>query len=205
MALCFVALLMPAFIETAAAQGQPAAKAAPGDDLVERVLAEADRGRGETSADAKADLQIYPETLPSGLLDKAGEKEMQAAFRAYYAYRVQGYEHRARNFEWQLFSSKIIFVLVLMLVGCGVYLSWRQFELGLRQDRLKPDVGKDERAIVEETAHGAGGALDHRTTISVGSKGIEVSSSILGVIILTISMIFFYLYLIYVYPVFDTF
>ncbi len=47
--------------------------------------------------------------------------------------------------------------------------------------------------------------FNDRTEISASAKGIKVSSPVLGVIILVISLAFFYLYLIYVFPIEDIF
>ncbi len=46
---------------------------------------------------------------------------------------------------------------------------------------------------------------DETTEIVASVKGIKVSSPILGVIILVISLLFFYLYLVYVYPITEIF
>jgi hypothetical protein len=43
------------------------------------------------------------------------------------------------------------------------------------------------------------------TSIEAGKSGFKISSPVLGVIILTLSLAFFYLYLVHVYPVSDTF
>ena len=43
------------------------------------------------------------------------------------------------------------------------------------------------------------------TSFSASATGISVSSPVLGVIILVISLAFFYLYLVYVYPISELF
>jgi hypothetical protein len=43
------------------------------------------------------------------------------------------------------------------------------------------------------------------TEFEASAKGIKVSSPVLGVIILVISLAFFYLYLVYVYPISEIF
>ena len=48
---------------------------------------------------------------------------------------------------------------------------------------------------------GEGNVAEPTTTISASAKEIRVSSPVLGVIILIISLLFFYLYLIYVFPI----
>ncbi len=91
--------------------------------------------------------------------------------------------HRKRVFEWQLFSSKLIFFTVLLLVIIGIYFSWLQFRTGIDKDK--------EKHSESET----------RTELEISTSGFKVKSPILGVIILLISLAFFYLYLAHVYPI----
>ena len=98
-----------------------------------------------------------------------------------YEYRASGLLHRRRVFEWQLISSKIIFVTVLLLVASGIVFAALQFRAGLK--RTTSD------------------AQDEVTSLDISTTSIKVSSPILGVIILVISLVFFYLYLAYVYPI----
>jgi hypothetical protein len=106
---------------------------------------------------------------------------LQEAVQGYYEYRSNGYMHRQRVFEWQLVSSSVIFAMVVLIVLVGLYFSWLQFRLAMK-------TGKSET-----------------TTLEASQTGFKVSSPVLGVIILTLSLAFFYLYLIYVYPIVDTF
>lgn len=122
-----------------------------------------------------------PAMIPGELLDAEGQAAMQAAFKAYYDYRTEGFDHRQRVFEWQLLSSRLIFVIVIALVGAGIYFSWLQF---------RADLKKTDRT--GETA---------ASTLEASASGIKVSSPVLGVVILVISLLFFYLYLQYVYPI----
>lgn len=155
---------------------------------------------------------LFPEIVDPAFLDEAGRAAQRDAVRSYYEYRTTGFDHRARVFEWQLLSSKVIFVIVLALVTIGIYFSWLQFRAGLVPQAAAapaPDgAAKDAAGGAAEKAPAdkapAPGA-DTRTTISLSGKGIEVTSPVLGVIILTISLAFLYLYLVYVYPIEDTF
>ncbi len=122
-----------------------------------------------------------PVMISGKLMDAEGQAAMQAALKAYYDYRREGYDHRKRVFEWQLLSSRIIFVVVIALVGAGIYFSWLQF----RAD-LKTTDKEGNRGV---------------STLEASTSGIKVSSPVLGVIILVISLLFFYLYLQYVYPI----
>jgi hypothetical protein len=123
--------------------------------------------------------------LPTPLegMDAATREKYQEAVRAYYSYRTQGLLHRQATFKWQLLSSRVIFVVVLTLVFAGIYFAAIQFHAGLREEAVEARV----------------------TEFSASATGIKVSSPILGVIILVISLAFFYLYLVYVYPISEIF
>ena len=109
-----------------------------------------------------------------------------AALTEYYAYRQHGLEHRQKVFAWQHRSSIAIFVVVVLLVFAGIYFAAVQFHHGLRQPK---------------GFAGAGLA----TELEASAKGIKVTSPVLGVIILVISLAFFYLYLAFVYPINEIF
>lgn len=80
-----------------------------------------------------------------------------------------------RTYHWQNVASVIIFVVVIALVLAGVFFSWVQFRAaGFKSDPASFD-----------------GSL----------QGIKLTTSALGLLILAISMGFFYLYLVYVYPI----
>ncbi|MFA5329131.1 MAG: hypothetical protein WC384_15155 [Prolixibacteraceae bacterium] len=111
------------------------------------------------------------------------------AWKSYYKYMSQGYRHRSNVFTWQLLSSVIIFCMVTFLVLTGIYFAWLQFKLAMK-DREKGDGSRPENLTTE---------------LNVSSKEIKVSSPVLGVIILIISLLFFYLYLVYVYPIQEIF
>jgi hypothetical protein len=54
-------------------------------------------------------------------------------------------------------------------------------------------------------APAAGETAGLATRFEISAKGLVVNSSVLGVIILTLSIAFFYLYLVYVYPIQNVF
>ena len=143
--------------------------------------------------DKKLDLfRSIPEADPArcvrgqydGYLDEPGVASMRASLRAFYDYKTRGFDHRSRVFEWQLLSSRLIFVLVIAIVAVGLYFSWLQFMAGFKQG-TPPDKTS--------------------TTFEASPSGIKVSSPVLGVIILTLSLVFFYLYLVHVYPIDELF
>ena len=130
-------------------------------------------------------------------LDDEGMAALQASLTAYYQYRKSGYVHRRAVFDWQLLSSKVIFYLVILLVLLGVYFSWLQF---MAEHRKPP------RPAAEADPDGAEAPRRGLfTTFKAGSGGLEVSSPVLGIVILAISLAFFYLYLTHVYPITEIF
>ncbi len=133
-----------------------------------------------------AGTQPMPAPQPPGAADLPDAQTQEAyrgALREYYAYLQKGLQHRQRVFAWQHFSSITIFVVVILLVAAGVYFAAVQFHHGLGQ--------------------GAAGGTG--TQFEAGPGGLKVSSPVLGVIILVISLVFFYLYLVYVYPIQEIF
>lgn len=109
--------------------------------------------------------------------DEATLAAIQDSVRAHYEYRTQGYIHRSRTFEWQYRSSQIIFIVVIAIVLIGLYFSWLQFHA--------------------EGMKGAGLS----TSVEGSKDSFKISSPVLGVIILVLSLAFFYLYLVHVYPI----
>jgi hypothetical protein len=130
---------------------------------------------------AGSDRDLEPVAPPEWLKDPATNEAFLRAMGEYYAYRVTGLQHRRHVFEWQLFSSKVTFLTVLILVASGIVFAAVQFRAGLGRRRAD---GKEMT-----------------TELELATTGLKVSSPVLGVIILLISLAFFYLYLVYVYPI----
>jgi hypothetical protein len=113
----------------------------------------------------------------------AREKYMEAA-RVRLANYIWESQHRQAVFQWQFCSSRVIFVAVLALVFAGIVFAAVQFFSVL---------GRKREAEASES--------EEITEFVASVKGIKVRSPVLGVVILVISMVFFYLYLVYVYPI----
>lgn len=103
-------------------------------------------------------------------------------------YNLFGLEHRKRSLQWNLTSSIIIFWSVIFLVLCGIIFAGLQFYSSLYS---KNKIGDTSQSLA--------------TNLEANMQGIKVSSPVLGVIILMISMLFFYLYLKFVYPITEIF
>lgn len=134
-----------------------------------------------------ADIAVPEGPTGFGVSDETAAA-YEATLRAYYDYRQRGYEHRMGVFEWQSFSSKLIFAIVLVLVFLGMYFAAIQFHVGLRRSGRSGPTDEAEA-----------------TEFVVSVSELKVRSPVLGVVVLAISLAFFYLYLVYVYPIENVF
>ena len=130
---------------------------------------------------AGIDAALFPDLPPDYRMDEATRASLQASVKGYYDYRVAAYRHRLQVFRWQHRSSQIIFVTVIAIVAVALYFSWTQFHAS---DRGRDMPGND---------------------LELGKTGIKIASPVLGVVILTLSLGFFYLYLTHVYPITELF
>ena len=155
------------------------------DGMLEFTDCSGSKPRVEKGVVAKAAKQasgsgaVVEGEAASPQLDPQTNARYQESLRASYDFRIYSYTQAKRTFDWQYWSSKVIFWVVLLLVGAGLAFSALQFYLGYR----------------------AGTAKVEESTFEATLQGVKVSSSVLGVIVLTISIVFFYLYLKYVYPI----
>jgi hypothetical protein len=114
----------------------------------------------------------------------AAVEKSNEALLAEYEHNKWALTNREAVLVFQQRAGKVIFAVVLLLVFVGVVFSGVQFFRGLRPSR------KGRRA-----------EADAATTIEASWKGIKMTSSILGVIILMISFLFFYAYLVSVFNI----
>ena len=118
--------------------------------------------------------KIFPTVWCAKIEDKDTESVCWKAYQNGLNYYEFGLSHRESVLKWQHLSTQIILFVVLILVAMGLYFAWVQFQ------------------------NGAASQASNKIEISL--EGVKVSSPVLGVIILTLSLGFFYLYLVYVYP-----
>jgi hypothetical protein len=130
------------------------------------------------------DRSLLPEVACIDFEDEETRDRCWQAFRSYFQYYESGFGHRRAVFGWQHLSTRIIFVVVLLLVTAGIYFAWVQFRHDLILGKSLP---KGEVAPVHN--------------VELSTAGLKVSSPVLGVIILALSLVFFYLYLVHVYPI----
>jgi hypothetical protein len=155
---------------------------------MQQKLKEFTENEKKGQADIKDTTEAGGIMIPPYSADRRLDSFQLTAWQNYYGYMTHGYKHRKSVFSWQLFSSKIIFFVVIFLVLTGIYFAWLQFMYVIRKHKGQKTVG--------EELH---------TELTASGKEIKISSPVLGVIILVISLLFFLLYLKYVYPINEIF
>lgn len=145
-------------------------------------------GAGGALAQQQVDLTKWKSTVDPALAIVGSSPEYQAArekaalralaIQTKFAELQLEYEEkrlaqRAATFAWQQRSTELIFALVVLIVVSGLGLSfWHVYR--------------------KESAP---------TKFTVGEKGVEVSSRLVGVVVFILSLVFFYLYVKTVYPI----
>jgi hypothetical protein len=142
--------------------------------------------------------------------DAATKAACEAYAKAAFEHQIWTLQYRQRAYEAHHANSFWVFLLVCALVVLGMYLSLREFNLDSRRrealiaqlsKRLRRvAAGKADDAKAEAEDAGAGPV----TTLGIDPTGVKLTSPVLGVIILVVSMGFFYLYLKTVYPINET-
>jgi hypothetical protein len=116
----------------------------------------------------------------------------------------------ARSYEWHLLSTQIIFFLVVLIVMVGVGLSWAEFRRdAVRRGQAVPSGGaatSDADAPAADSGKVAPGPklpADNTHRLKLSLTELQFDSKVIGLVILAMSLGFFYLYLFYVYPMDD--
>ena len=123
----------------------------------------------------------------------ADESLYHDLLKAEIEYGIANYHHRQKVFNWNHTSSVVIFWVVISIVAVGLFFSGVQFYISLKRGNATSDEHKS-----------ASNSPESVTEFEASLSGVKIRSSILGIIILVISLAFFYLYLIHVYPVSET-
>ena len=121
--------------------------------------------------------------------------------KAAYDHQSWMLEYRQKAFEAHHVYTIIVFALVCGMVLLGMYLSYREFQLSAnRRLRLVEQLLRRLRRK-GAAAPSQDEKPDAATELEISASGVKVSSQVLGVIVLVVSMGFFYLYLKTVYPI----
>jgi hypothetical protein len=117
--------------------------------------------------------------------------------------RVNEYNfmHQQRSFTWQYYSGIAIFILVIVIVAIGLLLSYQQFKLNERlvTSVKSTKVDATDKVITINTPDPA--SVFTTNTLEIGKDGVKINTAVIGLIILSLSIGFFFLYLKYVYPI----
>jgi hypothetical protein len=160
--------------------------------------------------------QLHFQAIPGGLLtneivapkeikEKDGQflmgyglPETPKMLEAREEYTVYAWKNREAAFAWQSISTKVIFLLVIIVVLTGLYLSWMQFNFAHKAP-MKLTRPSTEASPIEQSPDKQ--VDPENTTIEVNTSGMTITSSVIGLIILALSIVFFFLYLKFVYPI----
>lgn len=179
-------ILAPSVLASLLAFPAPQAEVtAQPESLLDRLGLAAPDGNQPTNGP----LAMGGEAASTGI--SAAAAEFDEAFRtrvleAEFGWRQMTMEHRLATFSWQLIASKIVFWGVLSVVATGLWFSWKQFQIPSRKGRSP--AAPAPLAV-------------HEFKAELGPIKLSATSPVLGVIVLTISIVFFYLYLTEVYPI----
>lgn len=111
--------------------------------------------------------------------------------QAYHDWKLYKIEIARQTFTFHYWSSLIIFGIVLGIVFMGLYLTWVQVTMRIDAERLREAQGNSDGKEKDREQH----------QVELSAEGLKLKSSVVGLSILTVSLGFFYLYLVHVYPI----
>jgi hypothetical protein len=133
-----------------------------------------------------------------GSLSEAALPETPKMLHAREEYTIFAWKNRQDAFAWQSISTKVIFWVVIIVVLAGLYLSWMQFNFAHNAPLTKTRQTKKGQANM-----GNPNDQIEASTIEISTSGVKITSSVIGLIILVLSIVFFFLYLKFVYPIIE--
>ncbi|SJZ46052.1 hypothetical protein [Sediminibacterium ginsengisoli] len=136
----------------------------------------------------------YSTTLES----KADSATRAAMVKTEAVYHQYMFTQRMAIHNWQLLSGKILFFIVTFIVLAGLFLSYLQFRASMGYTKQRLQAAKENANIA---AGNLAENLPPSTKFEITKEGIKIDSAVIGLVILTISIVFFFLYLRYVFPI----
>lgn len=115
-------------------------------------------------------------------------------------YHKYMFTQRMAIYNWQLNSGKILFFVVVLIVLIGLYLSYLQFKASTAHLEYRRNI----EASITTTDKIAGidaVTSDPITKFEITKDGFKIDSAVIGLVILVISIAFFFMYLRYVFPI----
>ncbi len=142
------------------------------------------------------------DACPEGLADQCRvANSARIAYAAKYYESLAGdLELRRRAFRWHEFSTKALFWCVIAITALGLVLSWREFGKYYNQRGTR---GGRQAESGDGASVPAGAEAPPQSVFKVGAQGLEVTSSLIGFLVLAVSLVFFYLYIVNVYPLYE--
>jgi hypothetical protein len=113
-------------------------------------------------------------------IGQSPQAESVRILKAREEFAISSFENTEKNLSWQLIETRVIFFMVIAIVIVGLLLSYLQFYYDVKKKEAAPGAVSD---------------------FEVSATGIKISSSVIGLIILAMSLAFFFLYLKFVYPI----
>jgi len=160
-----------------------------------QAQAQVDTKKLDARVDSSPDLM---EGFDATLVPDSLAKDYYAARKEFY---ISSLQHRRRVFDWQHASSIIIFWVVIIIVFIGLIFSGIQFYISMQSSLAGKKKRRTKNALAESQPETVESHSPEVAEFEASLQGIKVKSSVLGIIILGISLAFFYLYLAHVYPI----
>lgn len=142
---------------------------------------------------------------PGTELSKEERELFLSDYTAEVAHRNWKREFIQKSWHWHLWSTALLFVLVMAIIVFGLYITYLQFQkdYGLAEKRLRNSKAASAAAVVkaaggEDAADGS--AANRSSSLKFDASGLEVTSQVIGLLVLALSLAFFYLYVSRVYP-----
>jgi hypothetical protein len=103
-------------------------------------------------------------------------------------------DYARRGWEWHLFSTQFLFGMVMAIVAFGLWLTHKQFQRDYVQQVAAPTA--DGSTAPPPPAQPAPAP----SSLKLGPAGLELTSQVVGLLVLAVSVAFFYFYVKEVYP-----
>lgn len=112
-------------------------------------------------------------------------------------------EYERRGWEWHLFSTQLLFCIVIGIVMFGLWITYDQFRRdytgrGRAGKARVANVPAVQAPTVEPADVEHASPTTTNSTIKIGPAGLEMTSQIVGLLVLSVA--FFYFYVKEVYP-----
>lgn len=203
------ALIMSAAVPVHAQErpSTPDGVSAAADDARKRILV-LERELAALDARKKALDAYVVDLIKSGAIDRnAGrcdrfqEADTRSACNRYNQtwYEVEAglMRYREETYRRQGWSSWVLLGLVCVVVTAGLFFTYMQLRTALAAG-ASPPRPRDGMASDQEMA-----APGHNTSVEISAQRVQITSSVVGLVVMAMSLVILYLYLVEVYEIRD--